>query len=152
MVKALVVYYSMFGNTMKLAEAVSEGLQSVGCHAKAVSVEGFDFEALADVDLLCVGTPVHAWNISKPVKVFLDSLAPLLGLVGKRGFAFDTKMKSRLAGTAGGKIQKKLEKLGFDIVEPARSAIVKGREGPLEEGSEEAFKQIGSEIGRKLLS
>jgi hypothetical protein len=72
------------------------------------------------------------------------------GLSGKKTFAFDTKMKSRLAGSAGGKIERKLKDLGLTIAKPSESAIVKGREGPLEESAEETFKQIGAELARML--
>jgi hypothetical protein len=36
------------------------------------------------------------------------------------------------------------------IVTPHASAIVKGREGPLEEGTEEAFKQVGVSLAKSL--
>jgi len=146
MATALVVYHSLYGNTEKVAKALAAGLQSGGCDTYTVKVDAVNFSSLADVDLLCVGTPVHAFNISKPVKEFLEQLMNQEGLSGKRAFAFDTKLKSRLAGTAGGKIEKKLKQLGIEIVKPAKSAVVKGREGPLEEGAEEAFKQIGAEL------
>jgi len=35
-------------------------------------------------------------------------------------------------------------------VKPYSSAIVKGREEPLEEGVEERFKQIGAEIAKPI--
>jgi flavodoxin len=150
MTKALIVYHSLFGNTEKVANALATGLQSGGCDAETVKVDAVNFSSLSDVDLLCVGTPVHAFNISKPVKEFLEQLMNQKDLSGKKAFAFDTKMKSRLAGTAGGKIEKKLKELGIEIVRPAKSAVVKGREGPLEEGAEETFKQIGAELARMM--
>ncbi|MFW9910300.1 MAG: flavodoxin family protein [Candidatus Thorarchaeota archaeon] len=150
MAKALIVYHSLFGNTEKIANALATGLQNGGCNAETVNVSAVNFSSLNDVDLLCVGTPVHAFNISKPVKEFLEQLMNQKGLSGKKAFAFDTKMKSRLAGTAGGKIEKKLKELGIEIVKPAKSAVVKGREGPLEEGAEETFKQIGVELAKMM--
>jgi flavodoxin len=150
MAKALIVYYSLFGNTEKVANALATGLQGGGCVAETVKVDAVNLSGLSDIDLLCVGTPVHAFNISKPVKEFLEKLMSQDGLSGKKAFAFDTKMKSRLAGTAGGKIEKKLKQLGLEIVKPAKSAVVKGREGPLEEGAEETFKQIGAELAKMM--
>jgi hypothetical protein len=92
---------------------------------------------------------VHAWNASKPIKEFLEHLKSVEGLSDKRGFAFDTKMsKIRLAGSAGGKIERKLKDLGFVIAKCSESAIVKGREGPLEESAEANFKQIGAELAK----
>lgn len=150
MTKSLIVYYSLFGNTEKVATALAAGLQSGGCDTETVKVDSVNMSGLSEIDLLCIGTPVHAFNISKPVKEFLEQLKNQESLSGKKAFAFDTKMKSRLAGTAGGKIEKKLKQLGLEIIAPAKSAVVKGREGPLEEGAEETFKKIGTELARMM--
>jgi flavodoxin len=146
--KALVVYYSMYGNTEKVARALAKGLEEGGVEVDVVKVDAVKFDELGGVDLLVVGSPVHAWSASKPVKEFLERLKSVEGLSGKKGFAFDTKMKSRLTGSAGGKIEMKLKDLGLTITKPSVSAIVKGREGPLEEDAEETFKQIGAELAK----
>jgi flavorubredoxin len=149
-VKVTVVYYSMFGNTEKVAKALAAGVESGGADVDVVSADAVRFDELGKVDLLCVGSPVHGWSVSKPIQEFLERLKSVKGLSGKKGFAFDTKMKSRLAGNAGGKIERKLKDIGLTIVRHSESAIVEGREGPLEEGAEEAFKQIGTELAKML--
>lgn len=150
MVKALVVYDSVYGNTAKVAKALAAGLESGGVDVDVVNVDAVKLDELGGVDLLCVGAPVHAWNASKPVKEFLERLKSVEGLAGKKAFAFDTKMKSRLAGSAGGKIERKLKDIGLTIAKHSESAIVGGREGPLEENAEETFKQIGAELAKML--
>ena len=152
MVKVLIVYYSMFGNTKKIAESLAEGLRSGGVDSSVVKAEVVRFDELCEFDLLCVGSPVHAWSVSKPVEEFLERLKSVKDLSGKKAFAFDTKMKSRFAGSAGGKIERKLKDLGLTIAKPSESAIVKDREGPLEEDAEETFKQIGTELAKMLQS
>jgi len=147
---ALVVYDSLYGNTEKIARALATGLKSGGVKVDVTRVDSVKFDELVGVDFLCVGSPVHAWNASKPTKIFLEHLKNVEGLSGKKAFAFDTKVKSRLAGSAGGKIERKLKGLGFIIVKPSESAFVKGKEGPLEESAEEKFKQIGLELARIL--
>jgi flavorubredoxin len=149
-VKALVVYDSVYGNTEKVAKALATGLESNGVDVELVKVDAVKFDELGEVDLLCVGGPVHAWSASKPVKEFLERLKSVEGLSGNKAFAFDTKLKSRLAGSAGGKIERKLKNLGLTIAKPSESAIVKGKEGPLEESAEGTFKQIGAELAKKL--
>jgi hypothetical protein len=72
------------------------------------------------------------------------------GLAGKKAFVFDTKMKSRLAGSAAGKIENELKDLGLTIARRSESAIVLGREGPLEERSEGTSKQIGVELAKMV--
>jgi flavorubredoxin len=150
MAKALVVYHSMFGNTEKIAKALAAGLGSGGVDVDVVKVDAVKFDELGEIDLLIVGSPVHAWSASKPVKEFLEHLKSVEGLAHKKAFAFDTKIKSRLAGSAGGKIENKLKDIGLIIAKHSASAIVEGREGPLEEGAEETFKQIGAELAKML--
>jgi flavorubredoxin len=141
----------MYGNTEKVGKALAKGLEEGGVDVDVVKVDAVKFDGMGGVDLLCVGGPTHAWSASKPVKEFLDKLKSVEGLAGKKGFAFDTKMsKSWLAGSAGGKIEGKLKGLGLTIVKPHASAVVKGREGPLEEGAEETFKQLGAELAKMM--
>jgi flavodoxin len=149
--KALVVYDSVYGNTEKVVKALAKGLGDGGVDVDCVRVDAVKFDELSGYDLLVVGGPVHAWNASKPIKEFLDRLKSVEGLSGKKAFALDTKMsRSRLAGNAGGKIEGKLKSLGLTIVKSHASAVVKGREGPLEEGAEETFKQLGAELAKMM--
>ncbi len=150
MSKALVVYDSLYGNTEMVARALAEGLKSKGIDVNVVKVDAFNSDQLNGVELLCVGSPTQAWNASKSTKEFVERLKSMEGLKGRKAFAFDTKMKSRLAGNAGGKIEKELKDAGFTIVRKSESAIVKGRDGPLEENAEETFKRIGAELAMTL--
>ncbi len=145
------MYYSMFGNTEKIAKALAQGLQDSGVDAEFVRVDAVKIDELSGYDLLIVGSPVHAWNVSKPIKEFLERLKNVQELAGKKAFAFDTRAgRSRLVGDAGGKIEGKLRSLGLTLVKSHASAIVKGREGPLQEGSEEMFKQLGIELAKTI--
>jgi flavodoxin len=148
-VKALVVYDSIYGNTEKIAQALAAGLESGMVKVDIVKADMVKFDGLNAVDLLCVGSPVHVWSASKPVKEFLERLKSIKGLTGKKAFAFDTKFsEGKLAGSAGRKIEKELKDLGLIIVKPSRSGIVKGWKGPLAENEEETFKQIGVELAK----
>ncbi|MFW9909890.1 MAG: flavodoxin family protein [Candidatus Thorarchaeota archaeon] len=146
MTKAIVVYYSRFGNTEKIAKALAAGLQSREVETEIRRVEEVKVDEIGEFNLMCVGTPTHAWNISKPVKEFVGHLQNLGSGGGKKAFVFDTKFKSRLAGSAGRKLEKKLKDMGFLIARPAESAIVLGTEGPLEENAEATFMEIGKDL------
>ena len=150
MTKALVVYDTVYGNTEKIAKALAAGLESGGAKVDVVKVDAVKYDELGEFDLLCVGSPTHAWNASKPMKEFLDRLNSAEGVKDKKAFAFDTKVKSRLAGDAAAKIESKLKDLDLTIARHSESAVVKGREGPLEENAEEKFKQIGAELAKIL--
>jgi flavorubredoxin len=85
--------------------------------------------------------------MSKPMKTFLEKLERA-NLKGKNAFAFDTKAQGWWAGSAGKAIEKKLKRIGIRILKPYASAIITEREGPLQDGMVEKFKQIGAEIAR----
>jgi len=145
--KAAVVYDSKFGNTEKIARALSEGMKKEGLDVDCVRVENVALDKLSEYEILAIGAPTHAFGVSKPMKEFLKKLENV-NLRGKKAFAFDTRLKSRLAGSAAKGIENKLKKLQMTIIKPHASAIVKGVKGPLEEGAEEKFTQIGSEIAK----
>jgi len=145
--KAAVIYDSKFGNTEKIAKALSEGMKKEGLDADCMRIDNVDLDKLAECEMLAFGAPTQGLSVSKPMKEFLKKLENL-NLQGKKAFAFDTKLKSRFAGSAAKGIEKQLKKLQMTIVKPYASAIVKGTEGPLEEGAEDKFTQIGSEIAK----
>lgn len=146
MSRAMVIYDTRFGNTEKVARVLARGIEKQGVKVDCVKADEVDVNKLVKYDFLAIGGPTHAFGISKPMRTFLEKLKGV-DIKGKKGFAFDTKYKSRWAGSAGKRIEKTLKRLGMSIVKPHSSAIVTGSEGPLDEGMEEMFEQIGDEIG-----
>jgi len=145
MKRAIVIYDTKFGNTEKIARALARGMENQGVKVDCVKVDEVDVDKLVEYDFLAIGGPTHAFGVSKPMKAFLEKLRSV-GIKGKKAFAFDTKYRSWLAGCAGKGIEKALKGLGMSIVKPHSSAVVTGNEGPLEEGMEEMFEQIGGEM------
>jgi flavodoxin len=131
-VKALVVYDSQFGNTEKVAHTIAAALGPEDS-VRTVKVDAVAAEDLQDLDLVVVGSPVHAWRPSRPMQAFLGGLEPN-ALSGVQAAAFDTRFGSRLAGGAADNIEKALAKLGCTIVAPGTGFIVLGGQGPLAEG------------------
>jgi len=148
--KATVIYHTKFGNTEKIAKALASGMEKQGVKVDCIKVEEVDINRLGEYDLLAIGGPTHVHGVSELMKVFLEKLRSL-EIKGKKAFAFDTKLKAWWAGSAGKGIEKKLKKMRMNIVKPHSSAIVTGREGPLEEGMEEKFEQIGVEIAESFM-
>lgn len=62
---ALVVYESMFGNTEKVAGAVARGLQLEGIETGLAEAGSAPSHLSADLDLLVVGGPTHAFSMSR---------------------------------------------------------------------------------------
>jgi flavorubredoxin len=149
MKKAIVIYNTRFGNTEKIAKSLAQGMKEQGVTVDCLKVEDVDTNKLTEYDLVAVGGPTHMLGASEPMKRFLKKLEQV-NLKGKKAFAFDTKMEYRFSGSAAKRIEKRLKKLGMNIVRPRSSAIVIGREGPLEDGMDEMFKQIAVEIAKTI--
>jgi flavorubredoxin len=98
--------------------------------------------------LLVIGGPTHGFGMSSPMKAFMKKLEHV-DLRHKKAFAFDTKNRSRFWGSAAKGIEKRMKKFGMNIVMPCASGIVKGLKGPLQEGTEAKFRQIGIELASK---
>ncbi len=149
MSKAIVIYHTKFGNTEKIAKALARGMEKQGVKVDCVRLDDVNINRLVEYDILAIGGPTHVRGPSKPMKDFLEELKGV-DLSGKKTFAFDTRMKAWWAGSAGKRIEKKLKKMRMNVVKPRSSAIVTGNEGPLEEGMEEMFEQIGVEIAESI--
>jgi flavodoxin len=145
MKKAIVLYHTQFGNTEKIAKEIAAGIAEQGIEVVCIRVEDVQIDKLKDYDLLAIGGPTHGFGMSKPMKVFIEKLKHV-NLRDKNAFTFDTKNEGRLWGSAAKGIEKRLRKLGLNIVKSHTSAIVKGLKGPLEDGMERKFKQIGTEL------
>ncbi len=85
------------------------------------------------------------------MKEFLRKLENIT-LAGIYGFAFDTKIDSRLSRSAAKFIEKELINLGLKIISPLESAIVLGntKHSELKELEEGKFHQIGVQVGAVL--
>ena len=130
--KVLIVYDSQFGNTEKVAQAITAALGTKE-DTHLVKVKMVKPEDMKGLDILIVGSPIHAWGPTKGMKSFMRSLKPGI-LSGVRAAAFDTGYPSRMAGSAAKKIEKALGKAGCSIVAPARKFAVSGNKGPLADG------------------
>ena len=145
MTKAIVIYHTLFGNTEKIAKEVASGMDEQRIDVDCIKVEEVQIDKLKEYDLLAIGGPTHGFGMSKPMKEFIETIEQM-DLQDKNAFAFDTKNSSRFWGNAAKRIEKRLKRLGLNIVKPTASAIVKGLKGPLQEGMDEKFKQIGAEL------
>jgi flavodoxin len=135
--KALVIYYSEYGNTEELARAIAHQLGDTGW-SRLVAVDEFEMPDLLGIDLLVVGAPTQMHGISPAMRNFLDGLPDgcLHNIVAT---AFDTRLSGikLLTGSAATGIAKRLEKKGAYLVAAPESFIVSGREGPLAVGEGE---------------
>jgi flavorubredoxin len=159
--RAMVVFESMFGNTQQVAAAIAEGLVS-DARVELVEVNDAPGEIGADIDLLVVGGPTHAFGMSRP-NTRLDAMSKSgrdeasVGTGIREWIAalrstsnatavttFDTRIGSpRVPGSAARAALKRLRKLGLRVVAPAESFYVSGTPGPLIDGELERARRWG---------
>ena len=144
MKKAIIIYDTKFGNTEKIAKSLASGMNEQGIEVECVKVEDVRIDQLTEYDLLAIGGPTHGFGMSKPVKEFIEK-SKHIDLRDKKAFAFDTKNRGRWGSAAKG-IEKRIQRIGMNIVKPCASAIVLGLKGPLQDGMERKFKKIGAEL------
>ena len=152
-IQAAVIYDSNFGNNMKLAQSLANGLENSGANVDCIKIGSFDIQRLTFYELIAVGGPTHIARMSKPMKEFFDSLDSV-DLRGKSGLCFGTRMESRMnrfdINGSAKRIEGRLKKKRVKIIKPRVNIIVEGREGPLKEGSETKFNEIGQELPKLM--
>ena len=152
MMRAMVVYESMFGDTKAVADAVATGM--AGDFGVEIVEVGDAPKVIDDaIDVLVVGGPTHAFGLSRPgtredaakqatgLRVISDRcglrewLADVTIHQNLLAVAFDTRVdKPRVPGSAAHAAQRRLRRMGCTVVAPAESFYVAGTQGPLVAG------------------
>ncbi|MEI8406579.1 MULTISPECIES: flavodoxin family protein [unclassified Kribbella] len=167
--RALIVYESMFGNTHKIALAIRDGLRDA-IPTEVVRADQAPAEIPADVRLLVVGGPTHAFSMSRRstrtqaaeqdqvmmptetgIREWLQELPePTTPTVAA---TFDTRVTKvrRLPGSAARSAAKLLRRHGFEpTVAPPASFFVHDMTGPLEQGEIDRARAWGEELAAEL--
>jgi flavodoxin len=156
--KTLIVYFSKFGNTKKVAETIAETMTRAG-DARTISIDQLTASDFDQVDLVVMGSPTHYQNLPKAVRSVLQTL-PQGILVGKSVAAFDTSLKMwgpLMLLTAAHRLLRKLRKLGGKrVVKPETFLVEKSDLQPdgeidlLYDGEIERAKEWAVAILKKL--
>jgi menaquinone-dependent protoporphyrinogen IX oxidase len=157
-VNALVVYFSKYGNTKKIADAVVNGLRS-GTSVRMMELIQLTAPDFEGVDLLVMGSPTHRMNLPEEVRSVFERF-PKKILRGMAVAAFDTsyRMSDRNSPewlakhTAASKLAKRLRKLGGKHIAAPASFHVQDCEGPLYEGEIERAEAWAISMLRHLES
>lgn len=168
--KALVVYESMYGNTEEIAMAIAGGLAG-HMEVEAVEVGSRPARVGADIHLLVIGGPTHAFGMSRPntrrsaaedtdreivsegigIREWIDALR--VDTARLPAATFDTKIKKPpLPGSAANAAQRRLRNAGLRIVAPAESFYVAGGHGPLLPGEAIRARQWSEAIAIRLVA
>jgi hypothetical protein len=130
--KALIIYYSVTGNTEKVALAIERGVRIAGLEPTIKKSSEASEEELFDYDLICFGTPVLHAFVPPPVNKFIrkksreygarnQMMVPCLKIPGKIAFVFVTYSGPHIgideASPAGMYVKSFFGHLGFDVKE-----------------------------------
>ncbi len=142
--KILVIYDSFFGNTQKVADAITEAL-TPSHEVSAIKVDAANVDQLPKADLIFVGSPTRAFSPSQNMTAFLKTI-PAQSLANVKVAVFDTRIAPedikpklvglaiKLAGYADKKIISQLKTSGATVIQPGEGFVVAESEGPLKEG------------------
>src|SRR3954451_4379797 len=172
-IRALVVYESVFGDARAIAHAIAEGLSSA-ISADVVAAAEAPPEIGPDVGLLVVGGPNHAFGMPRPstregaVKQYDAEISdtgaglhewletvrtPADGLLAA---AFDTRGSGHRVLTkmdhASRTEEKLLTGLGARIAAPAEHFFVVDTKGPLVDGEEDRARAWGRTLAELVTS
>ena len=167
--RALVVYESVYGNTRTVAEAIAEGLDSLGLVETKSVYDTADSDP-DEVDLLVVGGPTHMHGLTSSLSRRLaiqageeDGVEIEPGARNQRGLrqwlaersgegrkaaAFDTRLdrSPALTGVAARGIARRLHGGGYELVAKPESFLVEDAEGPLAPGELERARAWGAKL------
>ncbi len=160
--RALVVYESMFGNTQAVARAVAEGM-SPRLATEVVEVGTAPATVDQDVSVLVVGAPTHGMTLSRPdtrESAARQSPKPLVSQgIGVREWlasaqlpaglpvaTFDTRVKPRIPGSAARTTQRHLRALGCHVIMPPKDFWVTWRPGYLRDGELDRARRWGAQV------
>ena len=152
----VVVYESLFGNTRLVAEAIADGIRAADPAAR-VSVmrtdatktsprsrkQGLQAAPNAKDQQSCEPEPGAA---GPGLREWLQALPP--ARLGALAAAFDTRVESRLAGSAARLASRQLKRRGFGLAGKPEGFIVTGSQGPLRQGELARARAWGAALAR----
>lgn len=144
--KVLIVYDSVFGNTRIIAEAIAAGIEK--CESEVLHVDNAEPAILTGTDLLIIGSPTIKYKPTPGITRFLEAI-PDNSIDEMAVAVFDTRMPaetikkkifhfmSEAGGFAANSIADILRKKGAVLILPPEGFVVEGEQGPLKEGEAE---------------
>ncbi len=155
--KTLIVYFSKFGNTRRVAQAIAETMKQTG-DAHVVGLDQLTTSDFEGVDLVVLGSPTHGFTVPEAVRSALAALPPGI-LAGKSVAAFDTTVRPwplRLFRAAP-KLLRQLRQLGGQPIAQPQTFFVRtsstqgtGKRDLLFEGQIDRARDWAQEILKQL--
>ncbi|HOL07705.1 MAG TPA: flavodoxin domain-containing protein, partial [Methanomassiliicoccaceae archaeon] len=138
--KGIVAFDSVYGNTRHVAEAMAEEIKAQGLEVALVNI-GQTMKFDADADFILIGSPTRMKQMTFRTKRFIKKARKVYA--GKPGAAFETKLRTPtdptarekmakwIDNTAGPKIREMAEEGGIRMYDEVLRAEVVDTYGPL---------------------
>jgi flavodoxin I len=135
--KTLIVYDSIYGNTQAIAQAIGDALPG---EVTIVHVTEANVLELKDLELLIIGSPTHGSLPSEAIQGLIEKIGAPAREDAKVA-TFDTRLTwgfLRRWGFAASKIADTLQEKGWTLVGTPGGFFVRGlKKGPLKRGEED---------------
>lgn len=131
--KIIIVYDSMYGNTEKIARSIGDAIEN---DVSVIGASEINSSDLQSVDLLVIGSPTQGGRPTQPIQDFLKRI-PHNVIKGIRFVVFDTRIPAKwvkIFGFAAGKMNKALERRGGNPVTSPEGFFIEGTKGPIKDG------------------
>jgi len=158
--RALIVYYTKTGHTQQAGEDIAGGLRDAGVEVELKPVAEVPAQALADYDLVLVGSPCHAGSMQVLVSGIAGPVSKWLGGLPKDAFSGKWVAAFSVHSSLGGKVtvrslERLLTDMGGRVVAPG--PVVKAGvpfslwRGPdASPEAREALRKFGRDLAREL--
>jgi menaquinone-dependent protoporphyrinogen IX oxidase len=146
--KVLVLYDSKYGNTRKVAEAISEGLNKKGQSSDCVSVAEVNIDDVKNYGAFVLGSPTHVGSATRKLKKVFKAF-PDKGISKAQIAFFDTRMPKENNGAVK-KLETMAQKMGYNVIAPGLIIEVTGMKGPLEGEGVPKSQKFGETLAGKL--
>jgi flavodoxin len=149
--KAIVVYYTRFGNTRKAAEAICDGIKEGGIEvAECKDVKDVKPEELTQYNVFVFGTPTHHGGVADEMRAFMEALRKI-DLKGKNSAAFDTRYGGEKIGGSE-ELEKYIKEFDMNITLRGLHVLLPAGDawGPLRNGEQHKCKEFGKMIAQKI--
>jgi flavodoxin len=158
MMKAIIAYDSVYGNTKMVANELAIVLREMGYESELIDLKTWDRRTPVG-DILFIGSPTRMVRMTRPAKRFAKKLDWRMW-EGKPVYAFDTIMlpadptqKARAAkwteGGAAPKLRELLAGRGLAVQEKMLRVPVTGLKGPLADSWREQIRAFLAEVAEK---
>ncbi len=145
--KAIIVYESMFGNTLQVAESIAENLNNIEKIETVIkTTKDVDPTEVLDYALILIGSPNHMGGPTRGIKKFIDKLGKI-GLKEKKAATFDTYVRKNI-NKAVRKMERRIKENvpGLELITPGLSIKVGGVRGPVLEEELPKYKEFAKLI------